>query len=223
MLLQTDNITKTYQLDGIKVHALRGVSLGIEKGEFVAVMGPSGSGKSTLMHILGALDTPTSGSYFLEGKDVSQASDEALSEVRNQKIGFVFQAYNLLPRATALKNVITPLIYAGVGKKERVRRAKEVLISVGLGDRLENRPNQLSGGEIQRVAIARALVTNPSVILADEPTGNLDTKSGDELMKILQGLNESGHTIIVVTHEAYIAEYAKRIIHLRDGEVVDGL
>ena len=223
MLLQTNNITKTYQLDGIKVHALRGVSLGIGKGEFAAIMGPSGSGKSTLMHILGALDTPTSGSYFLEGKDVSHLSDDNLSEIRNQKVGFVFQQFNLLPRSTALKNVITPLIYAGVGKEERARRAKEALVSVGLGSCMENRPNQLSGGEIQRVAIARALVTNPAVILADEPTGNLDSKSGAEIMKILQDLNESGHTIIMVTHENPIAEYAKRIIRLRDGEVVDGI
>lgn len=197
--------------------------MGIGKGEFAAIMGPSGSGKSTLMHILGALDTPTSGSYFLEGKDVSHLSDDNLSEIRNQKVGFVFQQFNLLPRSTALKNVITPLIYAGVGKKERARRAKEALVSVGLGSRMENRPNQLSGGEIQRVAIARALVTNPAVILADEPTGNLDSKSGAEIMKILQDLNESGHTIIMVTHENPIAEYAKRIIRLRDGEVVDGI
>jgi len=223
MLLQTDNITKTYQLDGIKVHALRGVSLGIKKGEFVAIMGPSGSGKSTLMHILGCLDIPTSGSYILEGKDVSKLSDDQLSEIRNQKIGFVFQAFNLLPRSTALKNVITPLIYAGVEKKERTRRAREALVSVGLESRLENRSNQLSGGEIQRVAIARALVTDPAVILADEPTGNLDTKSGDEIMKILQDLNSSGHTIIVVTHENYIAEYAQRVIRLKDGEVVNGI
>ena len=223
MLIQANNITKTYQLEEVKVHALRGVSLGIEKGEFVAIMGPSGSGKSTLMHILGCLDIPTTGSYFLEEKDVSQLSDDALSEIRNQKIGFVFQQFNLLPRATALKNVITPLIYDGVEKKERVRRAKKALVSVGLSNRLENRPNQLSGGEIQRVAIARALVTGPAVILADEPTGNLDTKSGDEIMKILQDLNEAGHTIIVVTHESYIAEYAKRIIRLRDGEIVDGI
>ena len=223
MLIQANNITKTYQLEEVKVHALRGVSLGIGKGEFVAIMGPSGSGKSTLMHILGCLDIPTTGSYFLEEKDVSQLSDDALSEIRNQKIGFVFQQFNLLPRATALKNVITPLIYDGVEKKERVRRAKKALVSVGLSNRLENRPNQLSGGEIQRVAIARALVTGPAVILADEPTGNLDTKSGDEIMKILQDLNEAGHTIIVVTHESYIAEYAKRIIRLRDGEIVDGI
>ncbi len=221
MLLQTQNITKVYQMDGVQTYALRGVSLEIDKGDFVAIMGPSGSGKSTLMHILGCLDTPTSGAYFLDGKDVSQLDDDQLSEIRNQKIGFVFQAFNLLPRVTALKNVMLPLVYAGVKKQERIERAKKALESVGLGHRLENRSNQLSGGEIQRVAIARALVTNPLVIFGDEPTGNLDTKSWKEIMKIFQDLNAAGHTIIIVTHEPYLAKYARRTIHLRDGEIVE--
>jgi len=220
MLLRADNITKIYQLDGVQTHALRGVSLEIGKGDFVAIMGPSGSGKSTLMHILGCLDTPTSGSYFLEGKDVSKLSDDDLSQIRNQKIGFVFQQFNLLPRVTALKNVMLPLVYAGVGKKERTERAKRALESVGLVHRLENRSNQLSGGEVQRVAIARALVNNPLVIFGDEPTGNLDTKSWKEIMKIFQDLNAAGHTIIIVTHEPYLAKYAKRVINFRDGEIV---
>ena len=221
MLLKTNNITKIYQLDGVQTHALRGVSLEIEKGDFVAIMGPSGSGKSTLMHILGCLDTPTSGSYFLEGKDVSQLSDDDLSEIRNQKIGFVFQQFNLLPRLTSLQNVMLPLVYTGVSKKERRERAKKALEAVGLGHRLENRSNQLSGGEVQRVAIARALVNNPLVIFGDEPTGNLDTKAWKEIMGIFQELNQAGHTIIIVTHEPYLAKYAKRVIKLRDGEIVE--
>ena len=220
-MIRAVNLTKIYKGDAVETIALKDVSLEINKGEFVAIMGASGSGKSTLMHILGALDTPTTGSYFLDGKDVSNLSDDELSAVRNQKIGFVFQSFNLLPRTSALKNVTIPLSYAGVGKQERIKRAKEALVSVGLSDKFENKPNQLSGGEIQRVAIARALVTNPAIILADEPTGNLDTKSGAEIMKILQNLNEEGHTIIVVTHETHIAEYARRIIQLRDGEVVE--
>jgi len=221
VLLKTNNITKIYQLDGVQTHALRGVSLEIEKGDFVAIMGPSGSGKSTLMHILGCLDTPTSGSYFLEGKDVSQLSDDDLSEIRNQKIGFVFQQFNLLPRLTSLQNVMLPLVYTGVSKKERRERAKKALEAVGLGHRLENRSNQLSGGEVQRVAIARALVNNPLVIFGDEPTGNLDTKAWKEIMGIFQELNQAGHTIIIVTHEPYLAKYAKRVIKLRDGEIVE--
>lgn len=219
-MIRAVNLTKIYKGDGIKTVALKNVSLEIKNKEFVAIMGPSGSGKSTLMHILGALDTPTSGSYFLDEKDVSQFSDDELSEVRNKKIGFVFQAFNLLPRTTALKNVTIPLFYAGVKKEERIKKAKDALSAVGLGDKFENKPNQLSGGEIQRVAIARALVTSPSVILADEPTGNLDTKSGTEIMEILQELNSAGHTIIVVTHETHIAECARRIVQLRDGEIV---
>jgi len=221
-MIQISNITKIYRNDAVETIALKNVSLEIKKGEFVAIMGPSGSGKSTLMHILGALDTPTSGSYLLEGKDVAKLSDDELSEIRNRKIGFVFQAFNLLPRAKALKNVAIPLVYAGIKKGERRKRAKDALVSVGLGDKLKSKPGQLSGGEIQRVAIARALVTNPLVILADEPTGNLDTASGAEIMKILQNLNDKGHTIIIVTHEAYIARHAKRAIYLRDGEIVDG-
>jgi putative ABC transport system ATP-binding protein len=221
MLLRTNDITKIYQMDGVQTHALRGVSLGIDKGDFVAIMGPSGSGKSTLMHILGCLDTPTSGSYFLDGKDVSQLTDDELSEIRNQKIGFVFQAFNLLPRVSALKNVMLPLVYAGVRREERMRRGREALEAVGLGHRLENRSNQMSGGEIQRVAIARALVNNPLVIFGDEPTGNLDTKSWKEIMKIFQDLNTAGHTIILVTHEPYLAKYAKRVVNLRDGEIVE--
>jgi len=221
-MIKAVNLTKIYKNDAVETVALQDVSLEIKKGELVAIMGPSGSGKSTLMHLLGALDTPTSGSCFLEEKDVSQLSDDELSEIRNKKIGFVFQAFNLLPRATALKNVTIPLVYAGVEKKQRIKRARKALLSVGLGDKLGNRPNQLSGGEIQRVAIARALVTKPSVIFADEPTGNLDTKSGAGIMKILKDLNKAGHTIVIVTHEAYIAKHAKRIIHLRDGEIIDG-
>ncbi len=219
-MIKAVNLTKVYRGDSVETVALKNVSLEIQKGDFVAIMGPSGSGKSTLMHILGCLDTPTSGSYFLEGKDVSQLSDDELSEVRNQKIGFVFQQFNLLPRVTALKNVMLPLIYAGVEKKERIARAKKALETVGLSHRLENRSNQLSGGEIQRVAIARALVTNPLVIFGDEPTGNLDTKSWKEIMKIFEDLNQAGHTIIIVTHEPYLAKYAKRVINLRDGEIV---
>ena len=220
-MIKAVNLTKIYRGDSVETVALKDVSLEIQKGEFVAIMGPSGSGKSTLMHILGCLDTPTSGSYFLDGKDVSKLSDDELSEIRNQKIGFVFQAFNLLPRATALKNVTIPLVYAGVEKEERVERARKALEAVGLGHRLENRSNQLSGGEIQRVAIARALVSNPLVIFGDEPTGNLDTKSWKEIMKIFQDLNVAGHTVIIVTHESYLAKYAKRVICLRDGEVVE--
>lgn len=221
-MIKATNLTKIYKTGEVETTALKDVSLEIKKGDFVAIMGPSGSGKSTLMHILGCLDTPTSGSYFLDGKDVSQLSDDELSEIRNQKIGFVFQQFNLLPRVTALKNVMLPLVYAGVEKKERIARAQKALESVGLGHRLENRSNQLSGGEIQRVAIARALVGNPLVIFGDEPTGNLDTKSWQEIMKIFQDLNAAGHTVIIVTHEPYLAKYAKRVINLRDGEIVDG-
>ena len=221
-MLEVKNITKVYKTGNVETKVLKGISFSIKDGEFVAIIGPSGSGKSTLMHILGCLDTPTSGSYFLEERDVSQLSDDELSEIRNQKIGFVFQQFNLLPRVTALKNVMLPLVYAGVEKKERVARAKKALEAVGLGHRLENRSNQLSGGEVQRVAIARALVTKPLVIFGDEPTGNLDTKSWKEIMKIFQDLNQAGHTIIIVTHEPYLAKYAKRVIYLRDGEVVEG-
>lgn len=196
------------------------VSFEVKKGEFVAIMGPSGSGKSTLMHLLGALDKPTKGNYFLGGDDVSKLDDDELAEIRNKKVGFVFQAYNLLPRTAALKNVMVPMIYGDVPKEERTKKAKKYLEMVGLGDRLYHTSGQLSGGEQQRVAIARALSMNPSILLADEPTGNIATKQAEEIMEIFQDLNKRGHTIVMITHEEEIAEYAKRTIHLRDGRIV---
>ncbi|MEE9288522.1 MAG: ABC transporter ATP-binding protein [Bacteroidota bacterium] len=202
-----------------QVHALRGVTLEIRKNEYIAIMGPSGSGKSTLMNLIGCLDTPTSGLYEFNGVNVSQMNDNELAKVRNKEIGFVFQTFNLLARSDSLHNVELPLIYGGLGASERKRRAKEALEQVGLGDRGHHRPNELSGGQRQRVAIARALVTSPSIILADEPTGNLDTKTGDEIMSVVEELHLKGNTIILVTHEEYIAEHAKRIIRLRDGLV----
>ena len=217
MLIEVENLTKTYEMGSVQVHALRNISFSIEKQEFVSIMGPSGSGKSTLMDILGCLSKATSGTYVLEGLEVDKMSDNRLAEIRNKRIGFVFQAFNLLPRTTALHNVELPLIYAGVGRRERRRRAQSALEAVGLADRTHHKSNELSGGQIQRVAIARALVNDPSMIFADEPTGNLDTTSGAEVMEIFDRLNEEGNTIIMVTHERYIAEHANRIIHLKDG------
>lgn len=210
--------TKT---DVIETVALNGVSFEIKKGEFVAIMGPSGSGKSTLMHILGALDTPTSGTYILDGEEVSKLTDDELADIRNRKIGFILQAFNLLPRTSALKNVMLPMVYAGITKKERLEKAQKYLKMVGLGDRMQHTSNQLSGGQQQRVAIARGLVMNPAILLADEPTGNIASDQAAEVMAIFQDLNEKeGHTIVMITHEADIAEHAKRIIQLKDGKII---
>jgi putative ABC transport system ATP-binding protein len=217
-MIEIENVTKVYQMGEIQVHALRGVSLQIQQGECMTIMGPSGSGKSTLMNLLGCLDGPTDGSYHLHGEDVSLLSDRQLAHIRNREIGFVFQTFNLLPRTTALRQVELPLMYASVGMRERRRRAIEALEAVGLGDRLHHKPDELSGGQQQRVAIARALVTGPSIIMADEPTGNLDTKSGEEILRIFKRLNqEQGITIIFVTHDPEIADYGSRTIYIRDG------
>ena len=216
-MIEIESVTKVYQMGEVEVRALRGVSLRIEKGESLSIMGPSGSGKSTLMNVLGCLDAPTSGSYYLNDQDVSRLSDSELAHVRNREIGFVFQQFNLLPRTPALRQVELPLMYAGVGRRERRDRAKSALEAVGLGDRMRHRPDELSGGQQQRVAVARALVTRPSIILADEPTGNLDTKSGNEVLCIFEQLNEQGITIIFVTHDPEIAAYSDRVVHLRDG------
>jgi len=218
-LIHIEHIARTYEMGGETVHALRDVSLDIHPNEYVALMGPSGSGKSTLMNILGCLDTPSSGVYTFKGLDVNEMTDDDLAEIRNKEIGFVFQTFNLLPRATALKNIELPLIYSGISSEDRKERAIKALEDVGLGDRMLHRPNELSGGQRQRVAVARALVTKPSIILADEPTGNLDTKTGIEIMKLFQELWSKGNTVILVTHEEDIARHARRIIRIRDGKV----
>lgn len=220
VILRAQNLRKIYKMDGLEVRALDGVSLSVAQGEFVAIVGKSGSGKSTLMHIIGCLDRPTAGQLFLDDQEISQLNANQLSKIRNLKIGFVFQAYNLLPRTTALDNVCLPLVYAGFGRRDREERGREMLKLVGLADRMEHLPNQLSGGQQQRVAIARALVTRPSLILADEPTGNLDSKSGEEIIALLHNLHQQGNTIVIVTHDEDLAKQAKRIIHLEDGKVV---
>ena len=218
-LIETVDLWKTYQMGEEQIHALRGVSIQIDRGEYVAIMGPSGSGKSTLMNLIGCLDTPSKGSYLLNNKQVSQMDDNELARIRNEEIGFVFQTFNLLPRATALRNVELPLVYAGVSAKEREQRAKSALDKVELSTRMTHRPNELSGGQRQRVAIARALVNNPSILLADEPTGNLDSKTGVEIMGLFERLHAAGNTIVLVTHEPEVAAYAHRAIHIRDGQV----
>lgn len=218
-LIEVRDLAKIYQIGTQEVQALRSIDLDIHKNEYVALMGPSGSGKSTLMNILGCLDTPTRGTYFLNGQDVSKKVDDELAEVRNREIGFIFQTFNLLPRYSSLENVALPLIYKGVGKQERLERAREVLLQVGLGERMDHKPNELSGGQRQRVAVARALVNKPAIILADEPTGNLDTKTSYEIMALLDDIHRLGNTIILVTHEEDIALRAKRLVRLRDGVV----
>lgn len=219
-LIRVENLVKIYRTGKVEVRALQGVSFSVFPGEFIAIMGPSGSGKTTLMNILGCLDTPTAGQYILDGVEVSSLRENQLAEIRNRKIGFVFQNFHLLPRLTAFQNVELPLLYAGVPRALRIRRVRELLERVGLGDRMHHRPNELSGGQMQRVAIARALVNNPALILADEPTGNLDTLSGEEIMTIFQELNEEGRIIILVTHERDIAQHARRVIHFRDGKIL---
>lgn len=217
--ITVSNIQKVYKTGDVETIALDKVSFSVKKGEFVAVMGPSGSGKSTLMHILGALDTPTSGTYILDGEEVGKLSNDKLAEIRNRKIGFVFQAFNLLPRTTAIKNVALPMVYAGISKEERTKKAAGLLNDVGLGDRMQHTSSQLSGGQMQRVAIARALSMNPSIILADEPTGNISSAQSDEIMRIFQNLQKQGHTIVMITHEPSVARWAERIIHIKDGRI----
>jgi putative ABC transport system ATP-binding protein len=218
-IIHTEDLWRTYQMGSEEIHALRGVSFEIQPGEYVAVMGPSGSGKSTLMNLIGCLDTPSKGRYVLRGKVVSEMNDDELAAIRNREIGFVFQTFNLLPRATALHNVELPLVYAGIPKEKRIELAKRSIEMVDLTERMMHKPNELSGGQRQRVAIARALVMNPSILLADEPTGNLDSATGEEIMKLFERLHEQGHTIILVTHERDIAEHAHRTIHIRDGKI----
>jgi putative ABC transport system ATP-binding protein len=221
MLINVSHLTKIYHVGSTETVALSDVSFDISKGEFVAIMGPSGSGKSTLMHMLGALDTPTSGKYILDGEDVSTLSDDKLADIRNRKIGFVFQAFNLLPRRSALKNVMLPMVYAGIPKVQREKTAQKYLEMVGLGNRLYHTTNQLSGGQQQRVAIARGLAMNPAILLADEPTGNLASAQGEEIMQIFKDLNEQGHTIVMITHEPDIAAHAKRVIMIKDGKLIE--
>jgi putative ABC transport system ATP-binding protein len=222
-IVALDGVSRTYAMDGVRVDALRDVSLAVSQGEFVAIVGPSGSGKSTMMHIIGCLDRPTAGRYRLAGTPVAELSDDRLARLRSRTIGFVFQSYNLLPRTTALENVATPLLYQGVGRRDRVARATAALERLGLGDRLRHEPSQLSGGQQQRVAIARAIVTDPALILADEPTGNLDTTAGAEVLALLRELHAAGRTIVLITHDAEVAASAPRRLHLRDGRLSEGL
>ncbi len=221
-IVALDRVSRTYAMDGVHVDALRDVSLRVGQGEFVAIVGPSGSGKSTMMNIVGCLDRPTAGAYLLAGTPVAELSDDGLARLRSRTIGFVFQSYNLLPRTTALDNVATPLLYQGVGRKERVARATAALERLGLGDRLHHEPNQLSGGQQQRVAVARAIVTDPALILADEPTGNLDTASGNDVLGVLRELHGAGRTIVLITHDSDVAASATRQVHIRDGRLTDG-
>jgi len=219
-LIEMKNIAKNYEMGEATVHALRGIDLEVESGEFLAIVGPSGSGKSTLMNMIGCLDRPSTGEYYLEGHKVDELNDDQLAAIRNKSIGFVFQTFNLLPRTNCLHNVELPLLYSSVGRKDREGKARDMLERVGLGSRVHHNPNELSGGERQRVAIARALVNDPTIVLADEPTGNLDSKTGSEIMAIFSDLNKEGKTIVLVTHEKYIAEYSRRVVYLRDGQVV---